>query len=338
MLEDELGKIVGQPGPAGCSAVLAWMLETRSDPALLLHTLGTHHFLSYNLAKETCWVACELLSSSAEAVVPDVRDMLTANEYECLVAAVIEKVPGASGAFIAEQRKRQIPECVKTATLHEKSAFVDALYDLMLELAGNVFFSCKTPLCPLHFLTKTFVLGVSRFDQTGDTFLVLAIRAMMPAQAVSTLEDLETPYAISKTAIVDSNETIGALFRKPPAAVLKEHADDVMSATKLCLMMTIATEYLTHLKTPPLYINSDIGPANETSPAIFLCSDFNCGVNDTVVVVAPDCDAMSFNCVASAMLMWASLDPRAKDLYTAVTQPEMLDPNSVFRRINKDSN
>lgn len=174
---------------------------------------------------------------------------------------------------------------------------------------------------------------MARFDQTGDTFLELAIRAMLPASSVSTLELHETPYAISKKALRDSNEKIGALYKKPPVEVLYEQKKDPVSIVRLALMMTLAAEFLNDLKKPPLYINSDIGPAKTQRPAIFVCTNFDCGVGDTVVVVGPDHGAQSFNCVSSAVICWASLDKRAQDLFKAVVEPELLDAGSVFKRL-----
>ena len=165
------------------------------------------------------------------------------------------------------------------------------------------------------------------------TFLLLAIRAMLPANAVATLEIEETPYAISKTAIRDSNEAIGALFKVAPAQVLANNLKNPMCATRLSLMMAIATEYLPKLEAPPLYINSDIGPARDQTPAIFVCANFDCGMGDTIVVVAPGQEPKSFTCATSAVIAWAQSDPRATDLFTAATQPHLLDPGSVFRRI-----
>ena len=174
---------------------------------------------------------------------------------------------------------------------------------------------------------------MSRFDQTGDTFLLLAIRGMLPAQSVTTLEVGETPYLISKTSLRDSNERIGALYKQPPADVLRAHLHDPMSSARLALMMTIAAEYLPRIKVPPLYINSDIGPSKDVSPAIFMCNNYDCGAGDTVVLVAPGTHPLRFNCVSSAVLTWASMDKRASDLYYAVVDPGRLDPSSVFARI-----
>ena len=174
---------------------------------------------------------------------------------------------------------------------------------------------------------------MSRFDQTGDTFLLLAIRAMLPAQSVATLEEGETPYLISKTSLRDSNERIGALYKVAPADVLRAHQHDSLSYVRLALMMTVAAEYLPLIKKPPLYINSDIGPAKDESPAIFMCNNYDCGAGDTIVLVAPGCEPMRFNCVSSAVLTWASFDRRASDLYYAVVDPGRLDPSSVFARI-----
>lgn len=174
---------------------------------------------------------------------------------------------------------------------------------------------------------------MSRFDQTGDTFLLLAIRAMLPAQSVATLEKGETPYLLSKTSLRDSNARVGALYKQPPADVLRAHLHDPMSSTRLALMMTVAAEYLPRVKIPPLYINSDIGPSKDESPAIFMCTNYDCGAGDTVVLVAPGSPPLRFNCVSSAVLTWASMDARASDLYYAVADPGRLDPSSVFARI-----
>ena len=174
---------------------------------------------------------------------------------------------------------------------------------------------------------------MARFDQTGDMFLELAIRAMLPASCVATLESHETPYAASKHSLSESNEKIGALYKVAPGDVLRKHKDDCFSITRLALMMTLAAEYLNEVKKPPLYINSDIGPAKNESPAIFVCTNYDCGVGDTVVVVAPDRAAQSFTCVTSAVLAWAAADRRATELYNAVAAPESLDAGSVFKRL-----
>jgi hypothetical protein len=227
------------------------------------------------------------------------------------VCATADRVPSATPALLAEFRRRAVPAYVGTAPLAPDNPDLAArLYDLMVTLAT---------MC--------------RFDRTGDIFLVTAIRAMLPSSAVASLEVGETPYAISKHALEDSNTRIGSLFRRSPVEVLESLAASVFSTTKLCLMMAVAAEYLPRLAgAPPLYVNGDIGPAGGASNAIFVCDNFDCGAGDTIVVACPG-NPQSFTCVSTALAFWAQTDPRAADLHLALTAPETLDPASVFRRI-----
>lgn len=226
------------------------------------------------------------------------------------MCATADNIPGAAQAFIAELRRRAVPSLVVTAPLEPDQPEIETrLHSLMVSLAT---------MC--------------RFDRTGDIFLVTAIRAMLPSSAVAALEIGETPYEISKSALDDSNAKIGALFKRSPTEVLESLSGAQFSTTKLCLMMAIAAEYLPLLGgEPPLYINTDIGPAAHCAHAIFVCDNFDCGAGDTIVVVGTG-GPKSFTCVSTALAFWAESDPRAVDLHIAITRPESLDPASVFRR------
>jgi len=233
-------------------------------------------------------------------------------KYSGLVSAVIGRVKGATEAFVAELRRRQVPECVVSADLRPDDADgAEKLFVIMCALAR---------MC--------------RFDRTGDTYLITAIRAMLPSSVVASLEIGETPYAASKHGMKDSNERIGALYKCSPVEVLADLKDTPFSMSRLSMMMALAAEYLPLLESkPPLFINTDIGPAHAEKHAIFVCTNFDCGdMGDTVVVISPH-GAESFTCVSTAVLAWAQSDPRAHELYRAVTDPDSLDPASVFRRV-----
>ena len=57
-------------------------------------------------------------------------------EFEGLIAAVYARHEGAVGAFIAELRRRQVPDTLRTAVLEPDHAQRDRLDELMIELAG----------------------------------------------------------------------------------------------------------------------------------------------------------------------------------------------------------
>lgn len=58
-------------------------------------------------------------------------------EFEGLVAAVHARQEGAVGAFIAELRRRQVPDTIRSAVLEPDHALCKRLDDLMIDLAGN---------------------------------------------------------------------------------------------------------------------------------------------------------------------------------------------------------
>lgn len=57
-------------------------------------------------------------------------------EFDGLVAAVHARHEGGVGAFIAELRRKQVPDTVRAATLEPDHALRNRLDELMINLAG----------------------------------------------------------------------------------------------------------------------------------------------------------------------------------------------------------
>jgi hypothetical protein len=309
-MEAAIGELIGQPDAHGCAAVLAYSLAHPGalDTNALARILGTCHFASRSLAIDAARVLALLLSDgTGTPSIPPITDMLSDDEFVNLIAAARERT-GAPGALIAELRRRAAPSFIRTAMLAPCEDLAGALDKLMLKLAA---------MC--------------RFDRTGDQFLLIAVRGLLPASVVSLLAIDETPYASCKLGLPDANEVVGCLFRTAPMDLLMLHINDPISATRLGLMMAIATEYLPQLKAHiPFYMNSDIGPATER-PALFMCSNFDCGAGDTITLA---CDApATYTCASSAVVAWARTDPRAYELWLAISNPGALDPTGVFARM-----
>jgi hypothetical protein len=311
LLEDAIGALAGRPDGAGCGAAVAW-LSAHPDAgraAQIAGLVGTHHYRSYAMAAEIVRTAARILSSGAVPAVVAIADVLSAQERLGLVAAAGLGLPGSVGAFVAEMRRDSCREMLAGAPVAPRSLYVGRLDSIVAELARR----CQ-------------------FDRTGDYFILTAARSMMPAAAVAGLESDETPYAASFAALPDSNRRIGELFRQPPAAVLEQHAGNALSSVRLALMVAVACEYLPEIPAPPLYFNSDMGPAAHERPALFGCDNFDCGIGDTVVLMTAT-ETAAFHCVSSAVMGWLHADPRAQELLLAVVSPEQLNPASVFARL-----
>ena len=319
MLEAALGALVGDPSAAGCAALIAraYFFPGDVSSALLLSVLGSHHFDSWGIGNEVVYVVASLLAGQQTAAepsaVPPMTEQLCDAEFSGLVSAVVAGLEGAAGAFVAEARRRvAIGRLAGIIAVGETASCerIGVMEELMKRLAK---------MC--------------RFDRTGDAFLLLTARALLPVASVCTLEDGETPYAISRTDLAGSNDRIGGLFREPPGDLLDRHQRDLMSPVRLSLMMALAAEYLPKIGcAPPLFINSDIGPANTGMPEVYMCIGFDCGEGDTIVVAAGG-SKVSYTCATSAVLAWVAADPRCAELHAAVTDPSALEPTSVFSRL-----
>jgi hypothetical protein len=310
LLEDAIGSIANCPTDAGCAAVMAW-LAAHPCPikaATIATLVGTHRFRSYALAAEIVRTIATILTTGDSPMVYPVRDALTEAEKGALVAAAAEALAGSVGAFVAEQRRAAVVSVLSSVEVAPSSPWVARLDSIITNLAQQ----CQ-------------------FDRTGDFFLITSTRSMLPAAAVGSLAVDDTPYAVSFEALEDSNQRIGELFRQTPAHVLEQHAANPLSSVRLCLMMTVACEYLPLVPSPPIFFNGDIGTALER-PAVFACDNFDCGFGDIIVVAADD-GLQAFHCVSSAVMHWLHHDPRAHELLLAVVQPEALNPASVFARV-----
>lgn len=62
------------------------------------------------------------------------------------MAAVHARQEGAVGAFIAELRRRQVPDTIRSAVLEPDHALCKRLDDLMIDLAGNYVHGKNEPL------------------------------------------------------------------------------------------------------------------------------------------------------------------------------------------------
>jgi hypothetical protein len=312
-MEAALGTLLGDASTAGCGSLVARALlfPDDIDISVLLTALGAHHFDSWNMAREVAYVAAFRLQSTARPAVPPMTEALSDDEYAGLAAAVVLRSDGAASAFVAEARRQSAITRIAIIT-DGPEPDIAAIADL------DILMQRLARMC--------------RFDRTGDAFLLSAARAMLPSAAVSSLAASDTPYAISRTRLPDSNSKIGGLFREPPAELLERHASDSISPIRLSLMMALAAEYIPALgRVPPLFINSDIGPAH-TLPAIYLCTHFDCGAGDAIIV-ATGTNRIAYRCVTSAVLAWAAIDPSAHELYAAIVNPAALDPTSVFARL-----
>jgi len=65
-------------------------------------------------------------------------------EFEALVAAVCARHEGAVGAFVAELRRRKVPNTIRTAVLQPDHAQTERLDSLMIDLAGTFFLAEHT--------------------------------------------------------------------------------------------------------------------------------------------------------------------------------------------------
>ena len=162
LFEEHVGGLIGQETAAGCAAYAAYLLNHGGDPAALLHALGAHHFKSFKLVSEIAFVAAALMTPTSDPVVPDCSEALgkctisggcldataahcfswpDGPEFDGLVAAVHARHDGAVGAFIAELRRKHVPDVIRTAVLDPDHAQRERLDKLMIELAGALILS-----------------------------------------------------------------------------------------------------------------------------------------------------------------------------------------------------
>lgn len=262
------------------------------------------------------WAMCFLATprGDEEVDVDDLPPVMTDNMIANLARRLYggDRRPTVFGGVLVQMALRKMRQCYSMKTLSSPSDEENARLVTIINRCSKH--------CP--------------FDKHGDDYMHTQIRMLLNPWEESAL-GLDKPFeAMDRTYDkATSIRLIRPMFEKMPS----EHADGIDWSRAGKFDLTIACGILSeHIDDahPRVFINGGILTQPECDATMFCLNGFG-DYADCIGVFHDSCMNVSSKRwpITSVMLYWAQHNPKARDLYLAITKPSTLPPTSQFKKM-----